>query len=270
MKTLVLTVFFFMGLVILGGCLALGPNNLSSYYKNTTVSAELYNGGKIVDLINFRIEEPKKKIVILFNHGTRSWRRVQACRPNNFGIVINTLNDREINNKKVMAFHLCSYSAGSYAGELTPIRAKEIQLAVSYFLKLGIEEKNIFVFGQSRGGWSTLYFAAKNTNRELGGYIVFAPAICGPRPLKCWDVIEEHIKLFKSATIDGILYSHAEDPFFSPREHQFTSKVQDLELRTGFCKNLTGSGAHGFYQKPCSGSLTKEVEKFISKRATAN
>ena len=79
MKTLVPAVFFFMGLVILGGCLALGPNNLSSYYKNTTVSAELYNGGKIVDLINFRIEEPKKKIVILFNHGTRSWRRVQVC-----------------------------------------------------------------------------------------------------------------------------------------------------------------------------------------------
>ena len=65
-----------------------------------------------------------------------------------------------------MAFHLCSYSAGSYAGELTPIRAKEIQLAVSYFLKLGIEEKNIFVFGQSRGGWSTLFFAAKNPARR--------------------------------------------------------------------------------------------------------
>ena len=92
----------------------MGPSNLSSYYKNTTVSAELYNGGKIVDLINFRIEEPKKKIVILFNHGTRSWRRVQACRPNNFGIVINTLNDREINNKKVMAFILV-LDGGTYS-----------------------------------------------------------------------------------------------------------------------------------------------------------
>jgi len=251
---------------LLSGCMTPSPNNLSTHYKNTSVSAELYDGGKIIDLNTFEIDKPKDKIVILFNHGTRNWKEVQACRPNNFGYVIKALVGREINHKMVMAFHLCSFSTGNYAGELTPIRAKEIQLAVSYFMKLGVKAGNIFIFGQSRGGWSTLYFAAKN-NKKLGGYVVFSPAICGPRPLKCWDVIDEHIKLFKSARIDGILYSHPEDPYFRPREHKFANEVQGLTLRTGFCQDLTGRRAHGFYRRNCSAALFKEVKEFISKRA---
>ena len=256
--------------VLLGGCVTSGPNNLSTYYKNTSVSAELYNSGNIIDLKTFEIDKAKDKIVILFNHGTRNWREIQACRPKNLGIVIDTLNGRAINNKRVMAFHLCSFSAGSFAGDLTPIRATEIQLAVSYFVKLGVRAGNIFIFGQSRGGWSTLYFAAKNKKQKLGGYVVFAPAICGPRPLSCWDVIDEHITLFKSAPITGILYSHPEDPYFSPREHKFANEVQGLTLRTGFCKELTGRRAHSFYLRNCSAALSKEVKEFISKRTETN
>jgi pimeloyl-ACP methyl ester carboxylesterase len=254
--------------VLLVGCVTSGPNNLSTYYKNTSVSAELYNGGKIIDLNAFEIDKPRDKIVILFNHGTRSWREVQACRPINFGNVINTLDGRKINNKRVMAFHLCSFSTGNYAGQLTRIRATEIQLAVSYFVKLGVKAGNIFVFGQSRGGWSALYFAANNKKQKLGGYIVFAPAICGPRPLSCWDVIDEHITLFKSARIDGILYSHPLDPFFSPKEHKFANEVQGLKLRTGFCRSLTGRRAHGFYKEICSGELSEEVKEYIFKRTS--
>ena len=253
--------------VLLGGCMTPNPNNLSIHYKDTSVSAELYNDGKIIDLSTFEIEEPRDKIVILFNHGTRSWRQVQACRPNNFGNVISMLDGKKINNKRVVAFHLCSFSIGSYAGQLTPIRAREIRLAVSYFIKLGVTARNIFIFGQSRGGWSSLYFAAKNKKYDLGGYVVFAPAICGPRPLKCWGVIDEHIRFFKSARIDGILYSHPEDRYFTPREHEFANEVQGLTLRTGFCKELTGRHAHGFYRRNCSASLSTEVRDFIAQRS---
>jgi hypothetical protein len=254
--------------VLLAGCVTAGPNNLSTYYKNTSVSAELYSSGKIVELNSLAIHQPKDKIIILFNHGTRSWRETQACRPNNFGTVINTLDGKEINNKRVVAFHLCSFSTGNYAGELTPIRATEIQLAVSYFIELGVKAGNIFVFGQSRGGWSALYFAANNKKQTLGGYIVFAPAICGPRPLSCWDVIEKHITLFKSARIDGILYSHPLDPFFSPKEHKFANEVQGLKLRTGFCRYLTGRRAHSFYKANCSRELSEEMKEYISKRTS--
>lgn len=265
MKNLTATICLTLA-VLFGGCITKSSNNLSTHYKNTSVSAELYNDGTIIDLNTFKIDKPREKIAILFNHGTRSWREVQACRPNNFGNVINTLNGKKINNKRVLAFHLCSFSAGSYVGELTPIRAKEIRLAVLYLIKLGVKAKNIFIFGQSRGGWSALYFAAKNKKNKLGGYVVFSPAICGPRPLKCPDVIDEHIRLFKSARIDGILYSHPADPYFSSREHKFANEVQGLTLRSGFCGELTGRRAHSFYRRNCSESLSKEVKEFISQR----
>ena len=96
--------------------------------------------------------------------------------------------------------------------------------------------------------------------------MVFAPAICGPRPLSCWDVIDEHIRLFKSARIDGILYSHPENLYPRPGEHKFANEVQGLRLRTGFCKDLTGMRTHGFYRRSCSKSISKEVKRFIYKR----
>ena len=80
---------------------------------------------------------------------------------------------KKLTKKKVKAFHLCSFSTGNHAGELTPIRAKEIQLAVSYFIKRDVKPGNIFVFGQSRGGWSTLYFAAKNKNKNWVDMLFF-------------------------------------------------------------------------------------------------
>ena len=269
MRNLAATLFLTIA-VLLGGCGTSGPNNLSIYFKNTSVSAELYNHGNIINLNNFDINKPKDKIIILFNHGTRNWREIQACRPNNLGIVIDALSGTAINNKRVMAFHLCSFSTGSFAGDLTPTRAKEIQLAVSYFVKLGVKVGNIFIFGQSRGGWSTLYFAAKNKKKKLGGYVVFAPAICGPRPLSCRHVIDHHITLFKSARITGILYSHPEDPYFNPEEHRFANEVQGLTLRTGFCKELNGRHAHNFYRRNCSAALSKEVKEFISRRTKTN
>ena len=110
-------------------------------------------------------------------------------------------------------------------------------------------------------------FCSKKQKIQFGGYVVFAPAICGPRPLKCRDVIDKHIRLFKAARINGILYSHPEDPYFTPREHEFANEVQGLTLRTGFCKELTGRHAHGFYRRNCSASLSTEVRDFIAQRS---
>ena len=243
-----------------------GPNNLSTYFKNNGVDAELYQDGKVIELNTFRLDDAENKIVILFNHGTRNWKQSQACRPENFGVVIDALTDTKISNKTVMPFHLCSFSYGNYSGQLTPIRATEIHLAVQYIEKLGVTPGNMFVFGQSRGGWSTLYYAAQRRAPELGGYVVFAPAICGPRPLKCWDVIDEHIRLFKSARIEGILFSHPKDRYFTPKEHSFANEVKGLTLRTRFCEELTSRQAHGAYQRHCSESLVTEVRDLISKR----
>ena len=96
--------------------------------------------------------------------------------------------------------------------------------------------------------------------------MVFVPAICSLRPLKCWDVIDEHIRLFKSARIEGILYSHSKDRYFTPKEHSFANEVKGLTLRTRFCEEHTSRQAHGPYRRHCSESLVTEVRDLISKR----
>jgi len=242
-------------------------NNLSKFYKNANISAELYHSGQIVNLKTYSVKNPNNTIVALFNHGTRNYKKVQTCKPTRNGYILDDIQNTEISNKEVVVFHLCSYSTGNYAGRLTPKRAEEIELSVEYFLKLGILPQNIFIFGHSRGGWSTLYFAAKNKKHKLGGHIIFAPAICGPRPLSCINVINKHISLFKSSQIDGILFSHKKDRFFRPEEHKFAKEVQGLKLRTNFCEGLSTKKAHFFYSKNCSYELLEEVKEFISKRS---
>lgn len=273
MKVWIRSIFLIFGLLIgstedsRSGVWQSAPeNNLSHYFKNDGVDAELYLNGVVVELTKFQLTDPQNKIVIIFNHGTYRWRDSQDCHPNNSGIVIRRLTGIQINKKTVTSFHLCSFSAGTFRGDLTPIRANEIQLAVSYFLRLGVKAGDIFIFGQSRGGWSTLYFGAKNKNKKLGGYVVFAPAICGFRGSGCPVVVDEHITLFKSARIDGILYSHPEDTYFTPSDHKFANGVPGLKLRTGFCKELKGRRAHSFYRHYCSKQLVHEIKEFMHKR----
>tara|TARA_B100000427_G_C15302447_1_gene504624 strand:+ start:231 stop:593 length:363 start_codon:yes stop_codon:yes gene_type:complete len=84
-----LTATLCLTIAVLCGCMTPSPNNLSAHYNYTSVSAELYADGKIIDLSTFNIEKPSEIIVFLSNHGTRNWREAQACRPNNSGTGIN-------------------------------------------------------------------------------------------------------------------------------------------------------------------------------------
>ena len=54
-------------------------NNLSDYFNNNDIDAELYLDGKVVKLREFQLDDPQNKIVILFNHGTRRWKESQEC-----------------------------------------------------------------------------------------------------------------------------------------------------------------------------------------------
>ena len=146
---------------------------------NPASSAELHSiHGHHIYLKKYHIKNPKNKIVIIFNHGTSNWKRVSKCRPEKNPVVLEWLEEERFNGKSVLPFHLCSFSVGSYANELTIIRAQEINRAVEYFVKNGVKPRNIFIFGQSRGGVSTLYFAATNKKYDIGGIVVFNPSMC--------------------------------------------------------------------------------------------
>jgi hypothetical protein len=185
--------------VLLGSVESGGATNFSDFYSDNSISAELFNinGGKI-NLNTYLIKKPIDKIVLIFNHGTKNWKREQECRPNRVPVFMEALYGSKINENPILTFHLCSFSVGwGDAGDLTIIRAKEIGRAVEFFRKIGVQTNKIFIFGQSRGGWSTLYFAAKNKNLPLGGIVAINPSICSSNYDKCSDIIEENIELFK-------------------------------------------------------------------------
>jgi len=254
--------------VLLGGCVTSGPNNLSTHYKDTSVSAELYNSGKIIDLKTFEIKDPKDKIVVLFNHGTSSNFQVSSCRPARFPISLNFLEHETIGGKQVLIFHLCSYSVEnrSTLGSLHKTRAKEISLIIKYFGTKGIPENRILVTGQSWGGWSTLYYFAKY-KPNIMGTITFAPGIHGRTQdrQEQSEVIRGAIEFFKGTRINGLVFSHPKDPLFPTRPyHNFVKNVDGLTLITDeYCLDLPGRRAHGFMYRSCSEPHNEQILTYI-------
>ena len=260
--TLCMTLALFLQSIVL-----VSATNLSDFYKDGSISAELYEiDGTKVNLNRYLIKNPSNKIVFIFNHGTRSWKRKQKCRPTRNPVFIEALNGMKINENSILAFHLCSFSVGMDRGNLTIIRAKEIGKAVDFFEEIGIKTKKIFIFGQSRGGWSTLYFAAKNKTSPIGGIVAINPSICSKKYDACSEIIEDNISLFKKSNIIGLMISHQKEKYSRERQRVFAKDVKTLKFVTDFCNKLPARRVHGAVYRNCGMELFDEVKNFIKKR----
>ena len=254
--------------VLLSGCVTVSPNNLSTYYKNTSVSAELYYLGQIIDLKTFEIHKPNNKIAVLFNNGTASNFKVSNCRHSRFPVSINALQSKTIYGQEFLIFHLCSYSFEyqETLGSLHKTRAQEISLAVQYLTGKGISREKIIVAGQSWGGWSTLYYFAKY-KPNIMGTITFAPGIHGRTQdrQEQSEVIRGAIEFFKGTRINGLVFSHPKDPLFPTRPyHNFVKNVDGLTLITDeYCLDLPGRRAHGFMYRSCSEPHNEQILTYI-------
>jgi pimeloyl-ACP methyl ester carboxylesterase len=251
--------------VLLGSAGSSSATNLSDFYSDNSISAELFKiDGTKVNLNTYLIKNPSDKIVLIFNHGTQSWKREQECRPNRIPVFIEALDGTKINENPILTFHLCSFSVGwGDAGDLTITRAKEIGRAVEFFSKIGVQTNKIFIFGQSRGGWSTLYFAAKNKTFPLGGIVAINPSICSKNYDKCSDIIEENIALFEKINVPGLIISHQKEKYSRARQRNFAKSVKTLKFISNFCNELPARRAHGAAYRDCGMELFNEVHDFI-------
>jgi len=251
--------------VLLGSAGSGSATNLSDFYSDNSISAELFKiDGTKVNLNTYLIKNPSDKIVLIFNHGTQSWKREQECRPNRIPVFIEALDGTKINENPILTFHLCSFSVGwGDAGDLTITRAKEIGRAVEFFSKIGVQTNKIFIFGQSRGGWSTLYFAAKNKTFPLGGIVAINPSICSKNYDKCSDIIEENIALFEKINVPGLIISHQKEKYSRARQRNFAKSVKTLKFISNFCNELPARRAHGAAYRDCGMELFNEVHDFI-------
>ena len=141
------------------------------------------------------IEDPKNKIIIIYNHGQNSNDKAHK----NECIWVNqirnqaSLVDKEINGKKIMVYNLCS---NDFAGDMslkkhwwkskTPYvgkhkldkRVEKNLELVEKFISTGVPREQIFISGHSCGGLLTLMLLSAHTEK-VGGGISYMQACFG-------------------------------------------------------------------------------------------
>ena len=129
------------------------------------------------------INDPKNKIILIYNHGQDSLDR----KGNNctwIGSLRNkaSLVDNEINGKKIMVYNLCTnklvgdegsdwWSSGRiYSGKTKLDKRVQANLdLVEKFVSMGVPRKQIFISGHSCGGLTTLLFFSRYPDKAGGG-----------------------------------------------------------------------------------------------------
>ena len=169
------------------------------------VSSTVYANGKILKSgfitksasvkEGMNIEDPKNKIIIIYNHGQNSNDKAHK----NECIWVNqirnqaSLVDKEINGKKIMVYNLCS---NDFAGDMslkkhwwkskTPYvgkhkldkRVEKNLELVEKFISTGVPREQIFISGHSCGGLLTLMLLSAHTEK-VGGGISYMQACFG-------------------------------------------------------------------------------------------
>jgi len=131
------------------------------------------------------------------------------------------------------------------------------------FNKIGVKTKNVFIFGQSRGGWSTLYFSAKNKKLSIGGIVAINPSICSNNYEGCSHIIKENISLFEKINIPGLVISHQKEKYSRARQRVFSKGMKNIKFISNFCNELSVRRAHSAIFKDCGMELFDEILHFI-------
>ena len=145
---------------------------------------------------DFNIEDPKNKIILIYNHGQNENDSVKDCAWVNMLRNHASLVDQEVNGKKIMVYNLCS---NHLRGDMSPkkdwwyqkpqpkiykgkhILDKRVELNLELaekFVNLGVPRKQIFITGHSCGGLTTLLFMTRYPEK-IGGGISYMQACFG-------------------------------------------------------------------------------------------
>ena len=144
----------------------------------------------------FEINDPKNKIIVIYNHGQNRNDSVKDCSWVSLLRNHASLIDKEVNGKKIMVYNLCSnhlrgdMSQGKDWWDLKPkpivykgkhILDKRVELnleLIEKFVKAGVPRKQVFITGHSCGGLTTLLFMTRHPDK-VGGGISYMQACFG-------------------------------------------------------------------------------------------
>ena len=133
---------------------------------------------------NFNINNPADKIIIIYNHGSaENDKPSKDCVWKNNIRNWTLLSKSQVKKKEILVYSLCSDHLGGddwkifwkkknvqYKG--TPKLEKRVQAnfdIIEKFINLGVPNNQIFLAGQSCGGWTTMMFLSKYPNKIAGG-----------------------------------------------------------------------------------------------------
>ena len=134
---------------------------------------------------NFEVKDPKNKILVIFNHGQDDHDKPSKnCVWKNGIRNIASLSGEKIKGKEILVYNFCTDHLGGddwkrlwknkfefpYKG-ITKLDKRvnaNIDL-IEKFEKLGIPNNQIFIAGQSCGGWATMMLISKYPEKVAGG-----------------------------------------------------------------------------------------------------
>ena len=134
---------------------------------------------------NFEVKEPKNKILIIYNHGQDDHDKASKnCVWKNNIRNIASLSGKKVKDKEVLVYNFCTdHLAGDdwkrlwknkfdfpYNGITKLDKRVNANLdLIKKFVELGVPNNQIFMAGQSCGGWATMMLMSKYPGEVAGG-----------------------------------------------------------------------------------------------------
>ena len=134
---------------------------------------------------NFEVKEPKNKILIIYNHGQDDHDKASKnCVWKNNIRNIASLSGKKVKDKEVLVYNFCTdHLAGDdwkrlwknkfdfpYNGITKLDKRVNANLdLIKKFVELGVPNNQIFMAGQSCGGWATMMLMSKYPDEVAGG-----------------------------------------------------------------------------------------------------
>ena len=134
---------------------------------------------------NFEVKDPKNKILVIFNHGQDDHDKPSKnCVWKNGIRNIASLSGEKIKGKEILVYNFCTDHLGGddwkrlwknkfefpYKGITKLDKRVNANLdLIEKFEKLGIPNNQIFIAGQSCGGWATMMLISKYPEKVAGG-----------------------------------------------------------------------------------------------------
>ena len=177
---------------------------------------------------NFNLDNPNDKIIIIFNHGSaENDKPSKDCVWKNNIRNFASLSGNKIKDKEVLVYLLCTDDLGGdnwkifwknkdvkYKG--TPKLEKRVSANVDLiekFISLGVPNNQIFMAGQSCGGWATMMLISRYPNNSGSEFSVSSISSDITWSIKLSNTgvsLNSSLKLIKLLSLANIIFSSFE------------------------------------------------------------